>query len=353
MKPITHMPIALLLAGFAGTTVLSSAPDGPAPRAAVDVDVRDAAGGVDNDARVSILTDDDWARFDVVPNRVFVKFRPELGDQGRSDLLDEMDAEVSSSYGRMVPDTFCLEIEEDVADFLNRHRFRGDVLEYLEPVYVMEFFDNIPNDANWGSLYGMNRINAPAAWDDHVGDEDFSIAIIDSGTDPSHADLADNIWSNPNEILGNGVDDDGNGLIDDSYGWDFYDNDANPADQNGHGTHTAGTVGARGNNGIGVVGVMWRCNLMVFRVGNQSLSSQAILDSLQAACVNGAKVSNNSYGGGGFSSTFSNLIQSAGNNYEHIFCAAAGNGGTSSASYPAAYTHYNIILNSQKVFQKI
>ena len=243
----------------------------------------------------------------------------------------------------MIPGTHCLEIEEGVSEFLARHRLRGDVLEYLEPVYVMEFFDNIPNDPNWGSLYGMNRINAPAAWDDHVGDQDFTIAIIDSGSDPSHVDLAANLWSNPGEIGGNGTDDDGNGLVDDTYGWDFYDNDANPADQNGHGTHTAGTVGARGNNGLGVVGVNWQCSLMIFRVGNQSLSSQAILDSLQAACINGAKVSNNSYGGGGFSSTFSDLIQSAGNDYEHIFCAAAGNGGTSSASYPAAYPHYNII----------
>ena len=82
---------------------------------------------------------------------------------------------------------------------------------------------------------------------------------------------------------------------------------------------------------------------MVFRVGDQFLSTQAILDSLQTSCINGAKVSNNSYGGGGFSSTFSNLIQAAGEDYEHIFCAAAGNGGGNSASYPAAYSHYNII----------
>jgi len=341
MMSIPHVSIALALAGFAGTAVISSPPDVPDIRTPIGVKSIDAIA-VD-DARVSILTDEDWAQHEVVPNRVFVKFRPELGEQGRDDLLDEMAASISSSYERMLPGTHCLEIEEDVSEFLDRHRLRGDVLEYIEPVYVMEFFDNIPNDPSWGSLYGMNRINAPAAWDDHVGDQDFTIAIIDSGSDPSHVDLAANLWSNPGEIGGNGTDDDGNGLVDDTYGWDFYDNDANPADQNGHGTHTAGTVGARGNNGLGVVGVNWQCSLMIFRVGNQSLSSEAILNSLQTACINGAKVSNNSYGGGGFSSTFSNLIQSAGNDYEHIFCAAAGNGGTNGASYPAAYTHYNII----------
>ncbi len=304
-----------------------------------------AKGGdlADQDVRNSILVDDNWARHQVVPNRVFVKFRPEIAGKGRTNVLDEMDADISSSYERMLPGTHCLAIPGDVADFLDRYRFRGDVLEYIEPVYVMELFDTIPNDGGWSSLYGMSKINAPAAWDEHVGDQDFSIAIIDSGTDPNHPDLAANIWQNPGEIAGNGVDDDNNGLVDDTYGWDFYDNDANPADQNGHGTHTAGTVGARGNNGIGVVGVNWQCSLMVFRVGDQFLSSQAILDSLQTACINGAKVSNNSYGGGGFSSTFSNLILSAGQNYEHIFCAAAGNGGGNSASYPAAYDHYNII----------
>ena len=343
MTSLFHVPAVIALAGLAGSTVLAASQDRPGttPHAGIkrqlDVVVIDDAPGA------SILTDERWSDHEVVPNRVFIRFSPALDEQGREDLLEEMDASISSSYERMVPGTHCLEIQGEVSDFLDRYRFRGDVLDYIEPVYVMEFFDNIPNDSGWNQLYGMNSINAPAAWDDHVGDQDFAIAIIDSGTDPSHQDLVDNIWSNPNEIANNGIDDDGNGLVDDTYGWDFYDNDANPADQNGHGTHTAGTVGARGNNGIGVVGVMWRCSLMVFRVGNQSLSSQAILDSLQTSCINGAKVSNNSYGGGGFSSTFSNLILSAGNNYEHIFCAAAGNSGSNGASYPAAYSHYNII----------
>ena len=291
----------------------------------------------------SILVDDDWARHEVVPNRVFVKFRQDVALQGRQNLLAEMDAEISSSYDRTLPGTHCLAIQGDVADFLERYRFRSDVLEYVEPVYVLELHDTIPNDAGWNQLYGMDRINAPAAWDRTTGDQDFVIAIIDSGADPSHPDLADNLWQNPGEIIGNGVDDDGNGLVDDTFGWDFYDGDAVPADQNGHGTHTAGTVGARGDNGIGVVGVNWRCSLMIFRVGDQFLSSQAILDSLQTALLNGAKVSNNSYGGGGFSSTFSNLIRAAGEDYEHIFCASAGNSGTNGASYPAAYTHGNII----------
>ena len=333
----THVMAMLAATGLAGISSIALGVDGPrvAPSGGKTV--------VEQDVLDSIVTDELWTDHEVVPNRVFVRFGAEIVGERREALLAEMGAAVSSSYERMVPGTCCLAIDADVAEFIDRYRFRGDVLEYIEPVYTMEFFDTTPNDSNYGSLYGMARINAPAAWDDHVGDQDFTIAIIDSGTDPNHPDLADNIWTNPGEIAGNGVDDDGNGLVDDMFGWDFYDNDANPADQNGHGTHTAGTVGARGNNGIGVAGVNWQCSLMIFRVGNQSLSTQAILDSLQTACINGAKVSNNSYGGGGFSSTFSNLIESAGQNYEHIFCASAGNNGSGSASYPAAYSQYNVI----------
>lgn len=343
MRRCRTIVATLASAGVLGLPLIASATDGPRLRA--DTASPDLAnpGGVDEGVRRSIVTDDRWTDHEVVPNRVFVRFRADLDATGRDALLAELDATVSSSYERMVPGTRCLTITEDVGEFLDRHRFRGDVFEYIEPVYVLELHDTRPNDSDYGSLYGMERINAPQAWDDHVGDQNFSIAIIDSGTDPFHPDLVDNIWNNPGEIAGNGIDDDGNGLVDDIVGWDFYSNDSNPADENGHGTHTAGTVGARGNNGIGVAGVNWRCSLMVFRVGNQSLSTQAILDSLQTACVNGAKVSNNSYGGGGFSSTFSNLIQSAGNDYEHIFVASAGNGGTSSASYPAAYPHYNVL----------
>ena len=349
MKRVTHGHFVAGAVTSMATTLFAASVEKSAPVSTPQKVVAassDLEGGVNAATPIvgkSIIVDENWAQHEVVPNRVFVKFRSDLARVGQENLLDDMGAEISSSYDRMLPGTHCLAIAGDVADFLDRYRFRGDVLEYIEPVYAMEFFDTIPNDVGWSSLYGMSKINAPAAWDAHVGDQDFLIAVIDSGADPNHPDLQANLWQNPGEILGNGIDDDGNGLIDDSYGWDFYDGDSNPADQNGHGTHTAGTVGARGNNGIGVVGVNWQCSLMIFRVGDQFLSSQAILDSLQTACINGAKVSNNSYGGGGFSSTFSNLILSAGRDYEHIFCAAAGNGGGNSASYPAAYDHFNII----------
>ena len=297
---------------------------------------------VRNAPAFDLVPDPAWREFDRVPNRVFAKFRPTVGEAAFDAVLADMDATISSTY-RLVPGLFCLETAGDEAAVIEAFADRGDVLEFIEPVFTMEFFDNDPNDPNYSQLYGLQRINAPDAWEEHVGEQEFAIAVIDSGSDINHPDLIENLWVNVDEVPGNGIDDDGNGEVDDIHGFDYYDNDPNPSDQNGHGTHTAGTIGARGDNGDGVVGVNWRCSLMPLRVGNQSLSSQAILDSLEYACVNGAKVSNNSYGGGGFSGAFNSLIQSAGTNYNHIFCAAAGNGGSNGASYPAAYDQPNIL----------
>ena len=327
-----------LLAGLLAGTIVTSLIAAPPT-------VRDAGArnGVRNAAPVADLVPEPaWRDFDRVPNRVFAKFRPAVGEAAFDAVLADMDATISSTY-RLVPGLFCLETAGDEAAVIEAFSNRGDVLEFIEPVFTMEFFDNVPDDPNYPQMYGLERINAPDAWEEHVGLQEFTIAVIDSGSDITHPDLVDNLWVNVDEVPGNGIDDDNNGEIDDIHGFDYYDNDPNPSDQNGHGTHTAGTIGARGNNGIGIVGVNWFCSLMPLRVGNQSLSSQAILDSLEYACVNGAKVSNNSYGGGGFSGAFNGLIQSAGTNYNHIFCAAAGNGGSNGASYPAAYDQPNIL----------
>ena len=124
----------------------------------------------------------------------------------------------------------------------------------------------IPNDARFSELWGMNNtgqtggafdadIDAAEAWDKATGTGQTVVAVIDTGVDYTHPDLKANIWTNTREVAGNGRDDDGNGYVDDIRGWDFFNNDADPMDDNGHGTHVSGTIGAVGNNSIGLPAV--------------------------------------------------------------------------------------------------
>src|SRR5262249_24208374 len=108
-------------------------------------------------------------------------------------------------------------------------------------------------------------IDAPEAWDTATGTGRVTVAVIESGIDYNHPDLAANIWTNPGEIPGNGIDDDHNGYVDDVHGYDFVNNDGDPMDDNSHGTHVAGTIGAIGNNGVGVAGVDWNVRLMALK----------------------------------------------------------------------------------------
>src|SRR5687768_552025 len=133
-----------------------------------------------------------------------------------------------------------------------------DIL-YVEPNYKTRLFAAVtPNDFEFEALYGMHNtgagggtpgadIKAPEAWTIGTGSRDVLVAVIDTGIDYFHEDLRANLWTNPREVVGNGVDDDGNGFIDDVYGYDFISKDSDPFDDHFHGTHVAGTIGALGN----------------------------------------------------------------------------------------------------------
>ena len=133
----------------------------------------------------------------------------------------------------------------------------------------------LPNDPDYVAEQGdLDHIHAPDAWDVTVGSESVVIGVVDSGMQLDHADLAANLFVNPNETAGNQIDDDGNGLIDDVHGWDFYANDNDPVDVYGHGTSMAGITGAVGNNATGGTGMTWNSKLLPLRTGDGIIFGQ-------------------------------------------------------------------------------
>ncbi len=211
----------------------------------------------------------------------------------------------------------------------------------------------VPTDPYYNQLWGMNSIDAPEAWTITTGSSSVVVAVIDTGVDYTHVDLAANIWTNPGEIAGNGIDDDHNGFVDDVYGYDFVNNDGDPMDDHSHGTHVSGTIAAMANNGVGVAGVNWSSSIMALKFldGNGSgYLSDAVRAINYATMMRNQYgvnvcVTNNSWGGGGYSTSMYNAIQ-ASNNADILFVAAAGNSGSNndfSPQYPANYSCSNVV----------
>ena len=214
----------------------------------------------------------------------------------------------------------------------------------------LHFTQTIPNDYDKGQLWGLEKIGAPVAWTAGTGSASLVAATIDSGIDGQHPDLQANLWQNPGE-LSNGLDDDANGLVDDIHGWDFAANDNNPADEQGHGTHVAGIIGARGNNGTGVTGVNWQVKLLALRCGNENLTTSAViqaLDYLSDLKADGVPIIavNNSYGStSSISSQRDSIVRARQQGI--LFVAAAGNDSRNVdgplRTYPVCYGVDNIV----------
>ena len=230
---------------------------------------------------------------------------------------------------------------------------------HAEPDFIVSSAA-LPDDTRTSELYAFQNtgqggglpgadISAAEAWDVATGDGSVTIAIIDSGIDPDHPDLAPRLFINPGESGDgretNGIDDDGNGFVDDVSGWDFFADDRDPRDEYFHGTHVAGTAGAAGNNGIGVSGVCWDVRLLNLRfidATNNGMTSD-VIDAVNYATDIGADITNNSWSGIGISIELRTAIRRGGD-AGILFIAAAGNKGQDSdeiprypASYPSEY----------------
>ncbi|NDC53753.1 MAG: LEPR-XLL domain-containing protein [Planctomycetia bacterium] len=222
----------------------------------------------------------------------------------------------------------------------------------------------LPADPSFDRLWGLRNvgqsggvagvdIHAEAAWNRTTGSRGVVVAVIDTGVDYTHQDLAANIWTNPRETAGDGIDNDGDGFVDDVHGWNFVANNGNCMDDNSHGTHVAGTIGAVGNNGVGVTGVNWQVSIMPLKFLDRSGSgstSNAIAavnyaTHMRRDCGVNIVAANASWGGGGYSTLLRDAIDAAGRS-GILFVAAAGNSAANTdvtPQYPSAYPGTSII----------
>ncbi|WNF15113.1 S8 family serine peptidase [Microcystis aeruginosa] len=184
--------------------------------------------------------------------------------------------------------------------------------------------------------WGVNLVNAPEAWARGYTGQGIVVAVLDTGVDRNHADLAGNIWTNAGEIANDGLDNDGNGYVDDVYGWNFANGNNNTLDGNRHGTHVAGTIAAA-NNGFGATGVAYNARIMPVKVLNDSGSGSysGIAQGIRYAVDNGADVINMSLGGGSTVSVVQSALQYA-SSRGVIVVMAAGNEGAAQPGYPAS-----------------
>jgi len=178
-----------------------------------------------------------------------------------------------------------------------------------------------PNDPYYYLQYGPAQMNLTSAWDTTVGSSEVVVQVIDTGIQYTHPDLAANIWTNPGEVAGNGIDDDANGYIDDLHGINAITNSGNPMDDHYHGTHVAGIIGAVGNNGVGVAGAAWSVKMIATKFlssAGSGSTSNAIKSINYGTMLRNSGVnliaSNNSWGGGSYNSVLASAQRRPGEN---------------------------------------
>ncbi len=298
-------------------------------------------------------------RVEMVADHVIVRLRRGVKEEDLKAAAARHGAGIRRK--RYAPDTYLVGLESADPEAVPRAvaALSGEgAAAYAEPDYIVRAIGTVPNDPRFAELYGLHNtgqtggtpdadIDAVEAWDVSRGSSAVRVGVIDTGIEYTHEDLAANIWVNPFEIAGNGLDDDSNGFIDDVRGWDFINDDNNPIDDHFHGTHVAGTIGAVGNNGKGVAGVCWTVTLVPLKFlgsGGSGTISDAV-DATYYATRLGCHLTSNSWGGGGYSQAMADALADADLNGV-LFVAAAGNSSSNndlSPHYPSSYGNPNVI----------
>jgi subtilisin family serine protease len=320
-------------------------------------------GGQPFDGESSLATAPAAATADLPAENVIVRFEPGTPARERAEARDDADVRVEETLP--LPNTQLVTPEAGVSpDEAAEQLERSPAVRYAEPDAPRRAFAVVPNDRFFRQQWGLNNtgqsvggttgtvdadIDAPEAWQLTTGSAAVTVAVIDSGVELDHPDLAAGIWRNPGESGDrreyNGADDDGNGLVDDWRGWDWVDDDNDPTDANGHGTHVAGTVGARGNDGSGVTGVAWDVSLMPLRTLGAN-GSGYVSDVIRAYGYAGARkahIVNASLGGSAFSRAERDAIAAA---PQTLFVVAAGNDSADNdaqPSYPCNHALANVV----------
>ncbi len=301
---------------------------------------------------------------EVVPGQYLVQLKSQIQIQNYKNLSQTLGAQVL----RKIPNTNILVVQKGSVELTTTaisQLSENPMVELVEPNYIYRV-EMSPNDPFFGKLWGMQNtgqsdgktngtagidIDAVRAWDITQGSSEVVVAVIDTGIDYTHPDIKENMWVNQAEANGQaGVDDDNNGYVDDVYGFNFVDANkptANPMDDHGHGTHCAGTIGGRGNDGTGVVGVNWNVKLMAIKFlgGDGGGTLEGAIKGIDYATKMGAKIMSNSWGGGGQSELLKQAIERA-NAAGVLFVAAAGNDSAnndSSPHYPSNYEVPNVL----------
>ena len=290
---------------------------------------------------------------DAVPGQLVVGFDPNASPKQQQKAVDKAGGTIENRIDSIGGAVVSVDPADTaaVAEELSHQR----AVDYVEPNYVMHA-TRLPNDRGFGEQWGLRNVgqyggtpgadvHATDAWNATTG-AGVIVAVVDTGVDYNHPDLAANMWTNPSDPP-NGVDDDGDGFVDDVHGADFINGDSNPDDDAGHGTHVAGIIGAKGNNGLGVTGVNWDAKIMALKFldANGAGNTADAANAIDYAVNHGARVINASWGGPAFSQALFQAVKRAGDKGV-LFVAAAGNDGQNadvSPDYPAAFDLPNVI----------